>query len=163
MKNKRMLALSVLGPASLAVVAAGCGGSPSAVAGAGYAPPKTGPAVSVAHTTLGPMLVDAHGRSLYLFEQDKGTTSSCSGACASVWPPAAAPAKLVAGRGISQAKLGLTQRKDGRTQVTYAGHPLYSYAGDAKPGDARGQGVDQFGAEWYVLAPSGRKIDKDAT
>src|SRR4051794_34840255 len=163
MKNKRMLALSVLGPASLAVVAAGCGGSPSAAARGAYAPPKTGLVVSVARTTVGSVLVDARGRSLYLFEKDKGTASSCSGACASVWPPAEAPAKLVAGRGISQAQLGLTRRKDGRTQVTYAGHPLYSYAGDAKPGDARGQGVDQFGAEWYVLAPSGRKIDKDET
>jgi predicted lipoprotein with Yx(FWY)xxD motif len=162
MKNKRMLALSVLAPASLAVVAAGCGGS-SAVAGAAYAPPKTGPVVTVAHTTVGNALVDAHGRSLYLFEKDKGTTSNCDGACASFWPPAAAPAKLVAGRGISQARLGLTRRKDGRSQVTYAGHPLYRYAGDAKPGDVRGQGVDQFGAKWYVLAPSGRKIDEDHT
>ena len=159
--NKRTLVLSLLGPASLAVVAAGCGGSSSAAASSSHTPSTTGPVVAVAHNPLGSILVDTRGRSLYLFEQDKGTTSTCTGACASVWPPVKAPAGLVAGRGVAHAKLGVTRRKDGRVQVTYAGHPLYSYAGDAKPGDTRGQGIDQFGAKWYVLAPNGRKIDED--
>jgi predicted lipoprotein with Yx(FWY)xxD motif len=161
MKNKRMLTLSVLGSASVAVVAAGSGGSSYAAAGSAYAPAKSGLAISAGHTKLGASLVDAHGRSLYLFEKDKGTKSSCTGTCTSVWPPLKAPAKLVVGRGVSKAKIGLTKRHDGKTQVTYGGHPLYTYAGDTKPGDVRGQGLDQFGAKWYVLAPSGRKIDKD--
>jgi predicted lipoprotein with Yx(FWY)xxD motif len=104
------------------------------------------------------VLVDGKGRTLYLFEKDKGSASSCTGACASIWPPLTA-ADSVAGPGVSAAKLGAIKRADGKTEVTYAGHPLYTYAGDAKAGDTRGQGLDQFGAEWYVLAPSGHKID----
>ena len=60
------------------------------------------------------------------------------------------------------AKLASTKRTDGKAEVTYGGHPLYTYAGDAKPGDVQGQGLDQFGAEWYAVAPSGRKIDDDS-
>src|SRR4051794_30313318 len=115
--NKRTLVLSLLGPASLAVVAAGCGGSSSAAASSSHTPSTTGPVISVAHNPLGSILVDTRGRSLYLFEKDKGTTSTCTGACASVWPPVKAPAGLVAGRGIAHAKLAVTRRKDGRTQV----------------------------------------------
>jgi predicted lipoprotein with Yx(FWY)xxD motif len=104
------------------------------------------------------ILVDADGRSLYLFEKDKGTASTCYDACASAWPPVTPDAKAVAGTGIDAAKLGTTTRQDGVKEVTYSGHPLYSYAGDRKPGDTTGQDLDQFGAEWYVLAPTGRQI-----
>jgi predicted lipoprotein with Yx(FWY)xxD motif len=77
-----------------------------------------------------------------------------------VWPPLTS-AKGVAGHGLSASALGSIKRPDGTTEATYAGHPLYTYVGDAKPGDTRGQGLDQFGAEWYVLAPDGKKIDSD--
>ena len=60
---------------------------------------------------------------------------------------------------MTAAELGTTKRSDGKTEITYDGHPLYTYAGDQKPGDVAGQGLDQFGAEWYVLAPDGHKID----
>jgi predicted lipoprotein with Yx(FWY)xxD motif len=101
----------------------------------------------------------ALGRTLYLFEKDKGAASACTGACASIWPPLISGGKAAAGGGLSAVKLGTTKRSDGKTEVTYAGHPLYTYAGDAKSGDTRGQGLDQFGAEWYVLTPRGSKID----
>jgi predicted lipoprotein with Yx(FWY)xxD motif len=117
--------------------------------------------VATGRTDLGTVLVDGKGRTLYLFEKDKGSASSCYGACASVWPPLTSGQGVAAG-GLTAAKLGATKRTDGTTEVTYAGHPLYTYAGDAKPGQARGQGLDQFGAEWYVLAPSGHKIDGDS-
>jgi predicted lipoprotein with Yx(FWY)xxD motif len=148
--------------AALAVIAAGCGGSYSSghSAGGGGASSARAATVSTRHTSLGSVLVDGHGRTLYLFEKDKPTASSCSGACASIWPPLTTVAKTVPGGGLSAAKLGSVRRADGKTEVTYAGHPLYTYAGDAKPGQTRGQGIDQFGAEWYVLAPSGRKIDE---
>jgi predicted lipoprotein with Yx(FWY)xxD motif len=168
---KRLLALAAA-PTALAVVAvilAGCGGgSPSATKGyAAPAPASTSPSptVATAPTKLGNVLVDRGGRTLYLFEKDKGPASSCYGACATIWPPlssgatGAGAAKGLAGSGLNAAKLGSIRRTDGRTEVTYAGHPLYTYAGDAKPGDVQGQGLDQFGAEWYVLAPSGNKID----
>jgi predicted lipoprotein with Yx(FWY)xxD motif len=161
---KRRLALGLL-PAALALAAAGCGtGSYSGTKAATSADPAAQSAaasVATGATKLGTVLVDGKGRTLYLFEKDKGGASSCYGACASIWPPLTSAAGVAAG-GLPAAKLGATKRKDGTTEVTYAGHPLYTYAGDAKPGQVRGQGLDQFGAEWYVLAPSGQKIDSDA-
>jgi predicted lipoprotein with Yx(FWY)xxD motif len=99
-------------------------------------------------------------RTLYLFEKDKGPTSTCYGACASAWPPLPAGAQGARATGVPAAKLAATKRTDGKAEVTYGGHPLYTYAGDAKPGDVQGQGLDQFGAEWYAVAPNGRKIDE---
>lgn len=156
---KRRFAIGAVPPAlaAVAVIAAGCGGG-GYQASAGPTPTAT---VGTAHTKLGTVLVDGQGRTLYLFEKDKGTASNCAGACASIWPPLTTGAQRVAGRGLPAVKLGAVKRPDGKTEVTYAGHPLYTYAGDAKPGETRGQGLDQFGAEWYVLAPSGRKIDDD--
>jgi predicted lipoprotein with Yx(FWY)xxD motif len=159
---KRLLALGAA-PVALALIVAGCGGgTPSGTSGYAAPAPASKPAaatVATAHTKLGTVLVDGRRRTLYLFEKDKGTASSCYGACASIWPPLTGSAKGLAGSGLDAAKLGSIKRADGKNEVTYAGHPLYTYAGDAKPGDVQGQGLDQFGAEWYVLAPSGQKID----
>jgi predicted lipoprotein with Yx(FWY)xxD motif len=153
---------------ALVVGVAACGGGSSgssnaAGGGGAYSQPAATPmaaagtTVKAATTKLGRILTDSNGRTVYLFEKDKGAMSNCSGACATIWPPVTG-ATRVAGPGLSAAKLGSIKRSDGKTEVTYAGHPLYTYAGDTKPGDTRGQGLDQFGAEWYVLAPSGRQI-----
>jgi predicted lipoprotein with Yx(FWY)xxD motif len=115
--------------------------------------------ISVASTRLGQILVDGSGRTVYLFEADKGTNSTCYNACAQAWPPVNASGAPHATGAASPALLGTTRRKDGTTQVTYAGHPLYYFIADKKPGDMNGQGLSQFGAKWYVLAPSGKKID----
>jgi len=167
MLMRRLLAviLPLAAVAVIAVAVAAGGGSTSggATNGSAYGATRK-PAVGTVktlRTKLGRILVDARGRTLYLFEKDKGATSSCDGACASVWPPLTTGGKAKAGAGVTAAKLGVTNRTDGRTEVTYGGHPLYTYAGDQKPGDVQGQGLDQFGAEWYVLAPSGHKIDND--
>jgi predicted lipoprotein with Yx(FWY)xxD motif len=151
-----------------ALAAAACGGGSSSKNtsggyGANSAPaprPAAGVTVKVSTTKLGRVLTDGKGRTLYLFEKDKGTASACSGACAGIWPPLTAGA-AVAGPGVVSSDLGSIKRADGTTEATYAGHPLYTYAGDAKPGDTRGQGLDQFGAEWYALAPDGKKVDED--
>jgi predicted lipoprotein with Yx(FWY)xxD motif len=155
---------------ALGVAACGGGGSsktsssayPQASATKRAAAPKAaaGVTVKVATTKLGRILTDGNGRTLYLFEKDKGTASSCSGACAGIWPPLTAAAG-VAGPGALASDLGSIKRPDGTTEATYAGHPLYTYAGDSKPGDTHGQGLDQFGAQWYALAPDGKKIDDD--
>ena len=108
---------------------------------------------------LGPVLVDAKGFTVYDFHKDKGTTSSCYGACAGTWPPVLSEGAPTAGEGASAAKLGTTKRKDGTTQVTYAGHPLYTYAADKKPGEANGHDIDSFGAEWYALQGSGEEAE----
>jgi predicted lipoprotein with Yx(FWY)xxD motif len=163
---KRLLALGAALAAlgALAVIVVGGGstsgtGSGGSAYGAAPAPKTAIGTVGVRHTKLGRILVNAQGRTLYLFEKDKGGTSACYSACASIWPPLTTGAKANAETGVTAAKLGATKRGDGKTAITYAGHPLYTYAGDQKPGDVRGQGLDQFGAEWYVLAPSGHKID----
>jgi predicted lipoprotein with Yx(FWY)xxD motif len=141
-------------PVAAALAAAACGGP-------GYSTASShGAKVAVRHTKLGTVLVDGRGRTLYLFEKDKGPASTCYGACASVWPPLTAAGRPVAGHGVAAGKLRTVKRHDGSSGVTYAGHPLYLYAGDTNAGDVKGQGLDQFGAEWYVLAPDGRKIDE---
>ena len=104
-------------------------------------------------------LVDAHGKTVYLFEADTTSQSRCSGQCAANWPPFLTSGAPVAGSGVNQALLGTTTRADGMTQVTYKGHPLYDFVADTRAGDTKGAGLRAFGASWYVVAPSGDKID----
>jgi len=115
--------------------------------------------VSVGNSGLGPLLVDGNGRTLYLFEADAPGSSTCYSVCAQAWPPLLANGAPRAGAAITATELSTVRRNDGTTEVTYNGHPLYSYVGDALPGDATGQALNQFGAEWYVVGPGGSKID----
>jgi predicted lipoprotein with Yx(FWY)xxD motif len=108
--------------------------------------------------SLGNILVDSQGRTLYLFQADSGTKSACTGACATAWPPLRASGKPIAGTGITASKLGTATRSDGKPQVTYNGHPLYRFANDQSPGNANGQGVNAFGGLWYVLSPAGTAV-----
>jgi len=96
---------------------------------------------------------------VYLFEGDHGSTSACSGTCAQVWPPVTTTGAPAAHGTAVAADLGTTTRPDGTKQVTYKGHPLYFYVKDKDAGDAYGQGINSFGADWYVLKPSGEKLD----
>ena len=145
----------------VALAIAGCGGS-SDNAKASPSSTKTsnsaGATVNVRSTSLGKILVDSQGRTLYLFEKDKGPKSSCFGACASAWPPFQTSGKPKAGSGTTASLIGTTTRSDGNDEVTYNGHPLYYYAGDQKAGVTNGQDLNQFGASWYVLSPAGNKI-----
>ena len=151
--------LLAIGPIAAAVAIAGCGGS-SRGSSSGAAPSTAAKAsVEISPSKLGDVLTDSAGRTLYLFEADKGTASTCYTACASIWPPLTASGAVKAGTGALAAQLGTTKRTDGTTEVTYGGHPLYYYAGDGKPGDVTGQGLNQFGAKWYVVGANGRKID----
>jgi predicted lipoprotein with Yx(FWY)xxD motif len=118
-----------------------------------------GTTISVESTRLGQVVVDGSGRTVYVFQADTSTQSTCYSACAQAWPPVITAGHPQTGSGASGALLGTTARKDGTTEVTYGGHPLYYFIADKKPGDMRGQGINQFGAKWYVLAPSGKKID----
>jgi predicted lipoprotein with Yx(FWY)xxD motif len=118
-------------------------------------PPTNSGKVSTASTSLGTVLVDSQGRTLYLFKADQGTKSACSGACATAWPPLRVSGKPTVGGGAAASKMGTTQRSDGQPEVTYNGHPLYTYTGDSKPGDVNGQGLTAFGAGWFALSPSG--------
>ncbi len=107
--------------------------------------------------SVGSALVDGDGRTLYLFEQDPKDRSTCYGACASVWPPVTTDGPPTATGAVSADDLGTLTRDDGLVQVSYAGHPLYYYQADRGGEDAYGQGVEQFGAEWYAVTAQGDK------
>ena len=163
----RARTLAVVGVAAVALAVAGCGGGSGGTSSGAYGGSSAAPAaagsggasVALAHSNLGTILVDGQGRTLYLFEADKGTASTCDGACASVWPPLTTAQKPIAGPGVSASKLGTTKRDDGTAEVTYNGHPLYTFAGDSAPGQTTGQGSDDFGAEWYALSAAGTQIE----
>jgi predicted lipoprotein with Yx(FWY)xxD motif len=106
---------------------------------------------------VGMVLVDSSGMTVYDFHKDKGTTSSCYGACEQGWPPVLTEGKPSVGNGASASKLGTTERKDGTMQVTYAGHPLYTFVEDKKPGEAHGNDTSAFGAQWYALKGNGEE------
>jgi predicted lipoprotein with Yx(FWY)xxD motif len=106
---------------------------------------------------LGMVLVDSNGMTLYDFHKDKGTTSSCYSPCAEGWPPLLTEGEATVGNGATASKLGTTERKDGTTQVTYAGHPLYTFVEDKKPGEANGNDVSAFGGQWYALKGNGEE------
>jgi predicted lipoprotein with Yx(FWY)xxD motif len=162
--------------AALALLAAlafgGCGSSDNSNSGGAYGSgdestkpassetPESGAAAIVSTATvpkLGKVIVDAKGFTLYDFHKDKGGKSACYGGCAKVWPPLTTTGEPEAGEGAMTSKLGTIKRKDGTLQVTYAGHPLYTYTADRKPGDANGNDFSSFGAEWYALQPSGEE------
>jgi len=115
--------------------------------------------VSLRNSALGQILVDGSGRTLYLFEADRSSTSTCYGDCASVWPPLIASGTPIAGAGVNQSLLSTATRKDGQLEVVYNGHPLYYFVTDKQAGDATGQGISSFGADWYVLSAAGSKVD----
>jgi predicted lipoprotein with Yx(FWY)xxD motif len=127
-------------------------------------PPKTeaadasGTVVSTAKTSLGRILVDSRGRTLYLFGKDRNGKSACSGKCASFWPPLIAAGKPRAGAGTRASLLGTTRRADGRRQVTYNHHPLYRFVKDTKKGQTNGEGVNAFGGVWDAVSPAGAKV-----
>jgi predicted lipoprotein with Yx(FWY)xxD motif len=133
----------------------GSGGSSQAA----HPPAAGGAALMLRHTSLGIILTDGQGFTMYAFEADRSTTSRCTGACAAAWPPVITPAArvMVAG-GADESLVGEITRAGGVRQVTYAGHPLYRYAGDVIPGAITGQGSEAFGARWDVLTPAGTEV-----
>jgi predicted lipoprotein with Yx(FWY)xxD motif len=150
----------------IALTASACS-SGGGGANASPSPPKTTTAqpatVGVAKTGLGQILVDSQGRTLYLFQKDSGTTSACTSACATAWPPLRATVQPTAGSGANASLLGTTPRSDGSPQVTYKGHPLYTFVKDQKAGDTTGQGVNAFGASWFALSSAGNQVSGQAS
>jgi predicted lipoprotein with Yx(FWY)xxD motif len=107
---------------------------------------------------VGTVLTNSDGMTLYLFEADTGTTSTCSGDCATNWPPVTTSGNATATMGATSSMLGTTTRDDGSTQVTYNGHPLYTFVGDTSSGQATGQGINAFGGLWYVVNTAGDAV-----
>ena len=125
-----------------------------------HAAQAKGAVVSTAKTSLGRIIVNANGRTLYLFEKDHNGKSACSGECAAFWPPLITSGKPIVTGGARASLIGTTRRADGRLQVTYNHHPLYTFVKDKKAGQTSGEGVNAFGAGWDVLSPAGAKIEK---
>jgi predicted lipoprotein with Yx(FWY)xxD motif len=160
---------SIAAAVGIALAVAGCGSSSSSstpsTAAASPSPSSTassasatGIAVSTAKGSVGTYLTGASGRALYIWVADSNGKSSCSGACASAWPPLITKAAPTASGGAMAADLGTITRSDGSKQVTYKGRPLYYYAGDTGPGSTTGNGSNQFGAKWWLISPSGGTV-----
>jgi predicted lipoprotein with Yx(FWY)xxD motif len=159
--------LAVIG----AVVIAGCGGGSSSSSSSETSGGETSGSESATTSSeggggsgtitgaevggVGTVLVDSEGMTVYLFTPDQGTESACYGGCESAWPPVVAEGKPTAGEGAMSSALGTTKRKDGTMQVTYEGHPLYTFSGDSAPGEANGQEDD---GTWFVLDESGEAV-----
>jgi predicted lipoprotein with Yx(FWY)xxD motif len=175
-ENVKQTSYRSLALAAVAVLIAACGSSSSSrTAPKAAATPTTGTSGSTTtspggatpvklvtkHNKLGTILAAGPKQlTVYLFEGDKGTTSRCIGACAKAWPPVIVSGEPEAGGTAQMSSVGTTTRPDGTKQLTYKGHPLYFFSKDKDDGDAYGEGAKAFGAEWYVLSPSGAKIDK---
>jgi predicted lipoprotein with Yx(FWY)xxD motif len=149
-----------------ALAVAGCGGGGNN-SSASSTPPKTASgqsaALGVENSSLGKILDNSHGDTLYLFKKDAGTKSACTGACARAWPPLRASGKPTVGNAASASMVGTTPRSDGKPQVTYNGHPVYTFTGDQNPGDTSGQGVNAFGARWYAISAAGNQVAATAS
>jgi len=161
MQSKRFVTAATV---FMAAILAGCGSTTPSAAVASPSPaasPASSPAAAAAtikvaaDAKLGQILVNGEGMTVYLFVADTSTASTCYTSCAAIWPPVLTTGAPVAGTGAKASLLGTTTRTDGKVEVTYAGHPLYYFIQDKKPGDTTGQGVNGFGALWWVLAPSG--------
>lgn len=150
-----VIAMAVIATACSDGSGAGGGGYGGGMYGGGGTTPTGASAgaatIGTADSDLGTVLVDADGHTLYLFEQDTGSSSTCTGDCATTWPPVITSGDATAVDGAS-GSLGTTTRDDGTTQVTYDGHPLYRYSGDAAAGDTNGQGI---GGVWFASTPEG--------
>ena len=158
MKGKTTL-ISLVAIALVAAVVAGCGGGNNTATASSSQSGSGSHTIAVSdNSSLGKVLVDSKGRTVYLFQKDTGSMSTCSGACATDWPPVTTTGKPTAGSGLTASMVGTTTRSDGTKQVTYNGHPLYNYVGDQKAGDTNGQGISAFGAKWYVVSPAGSTV-----
>jgi predicted lipoprotein with Yx(FWY)xxD motif len=148
-------------------VIGGCGSSSDSsadtVAPAGTAPAASaaaanGPKLKITDSDYGRILADGRGRALYLFTADHGKGSSCSGDCATAWPPYLVKSSPTGISGARQGLVGTARRSDGRLQATYAGRPLYYYEGDHSPGEVNCQAAYEFGGYWYVVRSTGKAV-----
>jgi predicted lipoprotein with Yx(FWY)xxD motif len=143
---------------AVAAVAAFAAASFALHPSATHAAEAKGAVVSTAQTSLGRIIVNSNGRTLYLFGKDRNGRSACSGQCAVFWPPLIMTGKLGVTGGARASLIGTTRRADGRLQVTYNHHPLYTFVKDKKAGQTNGEGVNAFGAAWDAVSPAGARI-----
>ncbi|HWG00789.1 MAG TPA: hypothetical protein VG164_02930 [Trebonia sp.] len=148
---------------SAASTAPASGGAAGTASGSAAGASTAGTVIKTANGSTGAFLTDGSGRTLYLWAKDGKNMSACSGACAGAWPPVTATGTVTAGGGAHASDLGTITRSDGTKQVTYDGHALYYFAGDTGAGQTNGQGSDNFGAKWWLVAPAGAQITSSDT
>jgi len=168
LRARGRLRMPLAAAAALVVVAAtGCssgnvgwryGAAPSSAPPARASGTAGGAVLTLRHTALGTILTTGRGLTVYAFEADHGTTSACTGACAAAWPPVTISGARITVADGAGALAGQITRPGGARQLTYAGHPLYTFAGDASPGATNGQGSQAFGARWDVLTAVGQEV-----
>jgi predicted lipoprotein with Yx(FWY)xxD motif len=142
--------------------AAGTSGSSAPASSGTSAGSATGTVIET-HAGSGGTFLTEGGRTVYLWVKDGMNKTTCTGACASAWPPVMDKGKLTASGGAKAADLGTIARPGGGKQVTYNGHALYFFAGDSSGGQTSGQGSDSFGAKWWLVAPAGSQITASDT
>jgi predicted lipoprotein with Yx(FWY)xxD motif len=151
----RMIPLALVAALTLAACASSSTTTPPAAGGTTTPPATSGSTVQVANSAqYGSILVDAQGNTLYLFDQDTGKTSACTGACIAAWPALTVTGSPTAGAGVTASLLGTAKQADGSNQVTYNGHLLYLFSGDGAAGDTTGEGVNGF----FVISSTGDKV-----
>ena len=153
-----LIAAGWAGSGSLGTASASTGGIATSATSTEATASAAGARVTLGNAAgVGKVLVDGKGMTLYLFEKDKKGSgkSTCGSACAQAWPPLVTNGKPTAMAGVKSSLLGTIKRADGSTQVTYAGHPLYTFVEDQKPGEANGTGVTAFGAAWFPMHATG--------
>jgi predicted lipoprotein with Yx(FWY)xxD motif len=151
--------------AGVLTVTASCSSSrASAPEASGSSQPATsGALLSTASTGIGTVLVDGDARTVYEFANDRGGRSTCTGSCTTDWPPVGAPAALPSSLPGVPGRLGTTTRDDGSAQLTVAGHPVYTFAGDSAPGQTNGQGITLNGGLWTAVSPAGDPVQSKAS
>ena len=143
----RSLGLSL----ATALLIAACGGTAASSPMPSPTPKPASVAKVTTDTTLGKILVDLQGKTVYTWFKDVDENSQCYDACSAVWPPFLADAQSIGGDGVVNGKLATSARKDGKLQVTYNGHPLYYFVRDNATTPTSGQGSTGFGALWVVV------------
>ena len=154
-RNRLRMLLALLAAAAAAVLAA-CSSSGTSSAGGSSTStgsPAAATAGSLKTATIGgaTVLTSAKGFTLYSFAPDTPATSTCNGTCAQTWPPVKGPATAPGITGT----FGTIKRSDGSAQATFDGHPLYTFAGDTAPGQAKGNGLNAAGGLWHEITTSG--------
>jgi predicted lipoprotein with Yx(FWY)xxD motif len=156
--------VSMLGAVATVMLAAACGSSTATSGGGGGATSSApGGVLGVATTSLGPVLVDDKGFTVYMLTADTPGHSTCSAQCLKFWPvvPAPAGSGVPAVKGVSSA-LATTKATSGASAITAAGRPLYTFVQDTTPGTVAGEGVKSFGGTWYAVSPSGKPVTAPA-
>lgn len=147
------------GLAAALVTLTACGSNSSSMSGSGGGTGGSGSKIKLESTSIGQVLANSAGRTLYWFAKDTPTTSNCNAACVTFWPPVKGPAAAAPGTALP-GHLGTITRSDGTIQATYDGHPLYTYTGDSATGQTTGNRLPAAGGLWFAMSPSGAELGK---